>query len=163
MIDDADLEEASKKFWSKVDIKSPEECWFRDCAIGPTGYSRWFFKGKVSDSHRAAYELYVGEIPPLFQIDHLCRVRACVNPYHLDAVTQRTNLLRGFGASGKNARKTHCPRGHPLEGDNLKLRYKSGGRIWRECRMCDNARQRRRRKELARKAGLIGPGNVWTP
>ena len=65
--------------------------------------------------HRAAYELARGPIPEGLQIDHLCRVRACINPSHMEPVTQRTNILRGEAISAKNAKKTTCPRGHPYD------------------------------------------------
>jgi hypothetical protein len=74
------------------------------------------------------------------QIDHLCRVRHCVNPAHLEPVTPRVNARRGFGASGRNARKTHCPAGHPYAGDNL-YRYPITGD--RHCRACGREQKRR--------------------
>jgi len=91
-----------------------------------------------SKAHRISYERHVGPIPAGLTIDHLCRNRACGNPAHLEVVTMRENALRGGGPPAQNARKTHCPRGHPLSGANL-YRYPSGRR-W--CRICRRESQR---------------------
>jgi hypothetical protein len=89
--------------------------------------------------HRVVYEALVKPIPVGLVLDHLCRVRHCVNPAHLEPVTQRENVLRGETAPAANKAKTHCVRGHPFSGQNLILR-KSGVR---ECRTCANARRRK--------------------
>jgi hypothetical protein len=73
--------------------------------------------------------MFVGTIPAGLEIDHLCQNRWCVNPHHLEAVTLRENRRRGRGWAGVNARKTACPKGHPLDG------VKSDGR--RYCKRCD--------------------------
>ncbi len=78
--------------------------------------------------HRYVYELLVGPIPDGFDIDHLCRVRNCVNPEHLEAVTHRENMLRGDTLAAANAAKTHCPKGHALDGRDTHGRY---------CTTCD--------------------------
>ena len=96
-------------------------CWLRLLGVRPGtvanggGYSRLYRAGKTVYAHRLSYEIYKGPIPEGFTIDHLCRVRNCVNPEHLEAVCQRTNVLRGEGASARNAAKTHCPKGHPYD------------------------------------------------
>ena len=104
------------------------------------GYGRMWYNGKQRLAHRAMYEQLHGPIPDDLQCDHLCRNRLCVNPAHMEIVTQRENILRGQGIAAKHARRTHCSSGHPLSGDNLvvaRLRY--GSRI---CRICNNARER---------------------
>jgi hypothetical protein len=101
------------------------------------GYGKVWIKGRLYLAHRVAWEAAHGPIPPGMCIDHLCRNRACVNVNHLEAVTRRVNVLRGFGPCAKNARKTKCKNGHALEGDNLRKKPRGG----RACRTCFNAWQ----------------------
>jgi len=93
--------------------------------------------------HRASWEHYRGPIPEGMTVDHLCRVRHCLNPEHLQLVTPRVNTLRGSSQPAINAKKTHCKRGHPLSGENLYVSRKG----FRQCRMC----VRRRRQAAARR------------
>lgn len=86
-----------------------------------TGYGMMKFGGKSRLAHRVAFEMVIGNIPTGLTIDHLCRVRACVNPFHMEPVTQRENTLRGEGPAAKNARRTQCIRGHLLSGANLRM------------------------------------------
>lgn len=91
--------------------------------VAPDGYGRFSMKPKPPQlAHRVAHELLIGPIPNGLHVDHLCRVRHCVNPDHLEAVTQRENNLRIPGL-GENlillARaKTHCPQGHEYTEEN---------------------------------------------
>lgn len=86
------------------------------------------------------FEMMRGGIPEGLTLDHLCRVRRCVNPSHLEPVTNRENILRGNGATAINARKTHCKRGHSLENAYVSRNER---RTYRVCRVCAIARQRR--------------------
>jgi hypothetical protein len=97
-----------------------------------------------------AYELAKGPIPDGLVIDHLCRVRHCVNPEHLEAVPHRVNTLRGVSYHAERARSATCIRGHALEGDNLYT--KADGR--RRCRTCIEARdaERKAQRRVARVA-----------
>lgn len=96
--------------------------------------------GKQVLAHRWIYERLMGPIPEGKEIDHLCRVRRCVNPQHLEAVTRAENIRRG-SAPLFQISKTHCPQGHPYNRENTRIN-KAGGRV---CRACTNARYHARK------------------
>lgn len=124
-----------ERFWRKVKQGGLEECWPWLASLNTTGYGEFYLDGKIRKAHRIAYELTVGPIPDGLTLDHLCRNRECVNPFHLDPVSMRENILRGAAPSARNARATHCPKGHPYSGRNLIVRP-SGSR---GCRVCHDA------------------------
>lgn len=98
-------------------------------------------------AHRFAYETLIGPIPEGMQLDHLCNNKRCVNPDHLKPVTARENTLRADTVTGRNARKTHCKRGHPLRGDNLRI-MPDGERDCKECaRMWQRTYRKRKQKQ----------------
>lgn len=139
-----DPEQRAARFWAKVDRRGPDDCWEWQ-GSRHHGYGKFAAgRGRApQQAHRVAYELEVGAIPEGLDIDHLCQNPPCVNPAHLEPVTHRENLRRSDGAPGINARKTHCPAGHPLTGDNL-ITKRSGAR---NCRTCRNEQQRAKRVE----------------
>lgn len=103
------------------------------------GYGQFYrgkkFRGDTGKAyaHRWSYEYHVGPIPDGLFIDHLCRNPACVNPDHLEPVTNRENLLRGETTTAAHAAKTHCPAGHEYAGRNLYVHPTRGYRVCREC------------------------------
>src|SRR5262245_2817351 len=116
-------------FWFAVNTPlGVGECWEWTGFRIWNGYGRFWksqrnnVRGKWILAHRVSYELVIGKIPKNMVLDHLCRNRLCVNPYHLEVTTFRDNILRGNGLAAMQAKQTHCKRGHLLEGDNL---YKS--------------------------------------
>jgi len=121
-------------------------CWLWIAGVNPLGYGQFWWSGRTVTAHRFAYEREVGPIPDGLELDHLCRTRCCVNPAHLEPVTHRENTLRGDTITGRQARQTHCKRGHPLSGPNLYA--KPNGR--RQCRTCAAASREKWRAHNAR-------------
>lgn len=119
-------------------------CWVWQKYTTPKGYGRI---GRLR-AHRVAFEVFRGTIPAGLEIDHLCRVRNCVNPDHLEPVTGRENIMRSDAPPAINARKTECDKGHPF--DNQNARVRPNGR--RACRRCDRDRKRHRRDSLLAQA-----------
>lgn len=137
-------------FWSHVDRSDSDACWPYQLKPMSNGYVVVTVFGRKVLAHRYSYELLVGSIPEGKQIDHLCRSKSCVNPAHMEPVTQRENLLRADGWPGVNHRKTHCKHGHEFTSENTRYRLGRG----RECRICarrhDRAKKRRRREAVVR-------------
>ncbi|MFJ3536996.1 HNH endonuclease signature motif containing protein [Streptomyces sp. NPDC090109] len=125
-------ERLPERFWEKTRIGA-SGCWEWTAQIAHHGYARYRVGHRSGRAHRVAYEALVGPIPMGLVLDHLCRVRHCVNPAHLEPVTNRENLLRGAGAS----LKTHCPKGHELKGENVAI-HPRGNRYCRECHRARN-------------------------
>ena len=80
-----------KRFWDKVDVKGPDDCWEWKASLYGSGYGQFYFDGKVRGAHRVSYLLSVGEIPEGMQILHSCDNRKCCNPAHLRVGTDREN------------------------------------------------------------------------
>ena len=141
------------RFWAHVETQ-PNGCWQWMGCKDWKGYSHFYLHKHVSKiGHRIAYEHWKGRILEGLTIDHLCRNRACVNPDHMEAVTNRENVLRGIGLTAQNARKTHCTRGHILAGSNLYIHPE--GR--RRCRTCQRQSQARHRQKRNLSIELLSP------
>lgn len=138
------------RFWDKVSA-DPSGCWLWTGGSISKGYGLFFTGGKKNLVsilvHRAAYWMLVGEISEGLVLDHLCRVKNCVNPNHLEAVTQRVNSQRGLvGATCRErlaARKV-CHKGHPYSQENTSLERKANGYSSRRCLVCKRERRRLR-------------------
>lgn len=118
------------------------------------GYGYIGVNGRHARVHRLMYELFVGPIPDGMQLDHLCRVRHCASPSHLEAVTCRENVLRGDsgfskGGKGRNSGKTHCDSGHEFTEANTYINPGSGSRTCRICRRRWDHDRRERNRRLA--------------
>ena len=133
-----------KRFWNNIVTTNPEECWLWQGAIfTQTGYGSCRLDGYHTTAHRVSYRLLVGEIPEGLVIDHLCRVRACVNPGHLEPVTQQINTLRGEGPTARKAKQLLCQRGHEFT-------FKAGWkRPARRCDTCKYEANKRRRLRIS--------------
>jgi hypothetical protein len=119
-----------ERFWEKVE--KTDSCWKWKAYISAEGYGMFTrINGGPICAHRYTYLALRGPIPEGFHLDHLCRNRWCVNPFHLEAVTRKENILRGVGFAAINARKTHCVRGHAFTSENTYLH-----RGERHCRKC---------------------------
>lgn len=142
-----------ERFWSKVDASGP--CWLWTAGVGNHGYGTYNLswrdgrpRGLVL-AHRHAWESLVGPIAQGLVLDHLCRVRVCVNTDHLEPVTQAENVRRGYSYMGMCQRRNACLKGdHPLDG------LLGNGR--RYCKTCAREREWRKRRDAGiaqRKAG----------
>jgi hypothetical protein len=126
-------------------IPVPESgCWLWTASGTQTGYGQMRIRGKSYLASRISYEMHIGPIPHGLTIDHLCRVRCCVNPAHLEAVTFKVNVLRGNAVSAIAARKTHCVHGHPF--DERTYVGRNGARVCRPCLLRRTAAYYRRKK-----------------
>lgn len=131
---------------TKFDIND-HACQVWTGALNSKGYGCILYEGKVSLAHRVAWELQWGPIPDGLVVDHQCRERRCVNPAHLRLVTPKVNSLENsVGLSALNAQKTHCPQGHRLEGENVRV-DKRGKRVCKECHNAENRKARMKKKE----------------
>ncbi len=133
-----------ERFWSKVS-KTEDGCWSWT-GSKTSGYGDFYDGVRKVSAHRYSYETLSGPIPEGLVLDHLCRNRACVNPEHLEPVTQQVNILRGTGMAARRAAITQCPQGHPYDEQNTLL--KNGRRVCRTCL------KYRRRVEAAQRQAL---------
>ncbi len=124
-----------KLIFEKIEITN--SCWNWKGGKNYAGYGHCQYKGKQYLAHRYVYELLEGKIPPNMVLDHLCKNTSCVNPAHLDIVTQRENLLRSNNHVAINAIKTNCIRGHEFTPENTYI-AKTGQR---SCKTCTRERQ----------------------
>jgi hypothetical protein len=148
------MSEAMDRFLSCVE-KLPDQpgCWLWTGSYTGKGYGGFWTGERSVRAHRFSYEAFVGPIPSGLTIDHVCRVRMCVNPAHLRAVTQFENTMIGSSIPAINARKTHCKWGHEFTPENTRVSSTAEGRVCLACKSERNiryGRQWRRAKAGAR-------------
>lgn len=105
-----------------------------------TGYATFWFEGSSKIAHRVVYQVFIEIIPRghlEMPLDHLCRVRHCVSPMHLEIVTPKINTMRGDTLAARNAAKTHCKNGHEFTPENTYIPPPPYS--CRQCRKCRNA------------------------
>jgi len=146
------------RFWDKVGPHDdPTKCWLWLGAMSKGHcdfvYGRIKIDGKSVYVHRLSYEMhYHVPIPEGMTIDHVkalgCTSTLCVNPHHLEVVTQKVNVLRGDSFAAKEAKVMHCPQGHPYNKENT---Y-----VWLGVRHCRVCRAEARERYLAKKTMLGG-------
>jgi hypothetical protein len=134
---------AEERFWRFV--TKTDSCWLWTGRLNHAGYGIFAItSGRTVRAHRFSYELIYDAIPEGAELDHLCRVRDCVNPNHLEPVTHLENVRRSGPAT-----RTTCSHGHPLDDDNV---YRDPGGN-RHCRQCGRMRGREYRERLRLKSG----------
>lgn len=127
-------------FWAKVHA-AENGCWLWIASKRRRGYGRFGPKGDQRAAHRVAYEALVGPIPDGLQLDHLCREPSCVNPAHLEPVTQLENIRRGLAARAAagvkvrkpSLRRTHCKNGHEFTPENTYWNPRDESQVCRTC------------------------------
>lgn len=136
------------RFWEKVDKNGPVPsarpdlgvCWMWTGYVTIYGYGQVHVGGRAVHAHRALFNIRGIEIPTGLEPDHLCRNRQCVNPFHIELVTRRENLLRGSGIIARQANQVACVNGHPFGSDHSYI----GPSGRRSCRTCKNEARRRK-------------------
>lgn len=130
------------RFMKKVRFENA--CWVWTGRLDD-GYGRFRVDGKLGRAHRFSFLWAHGFLTEGLIVNHVCRNRACVNPEHMEEITQRQNILSGIGPTAINARKTHCVHGHSLDNPIIKSGY-------RHCRECWNKYQLDRYHRLKNQA-----------
>ena len=128
---------AIERLWRHIEPEPMSGCWLWTGAHYSRGYGVVRLARRTVSAHRLMYKLSGNTIADDLELDHLCRVRSCVNPRHLEPVTHQENCDRVL--AWPNALKTHCPQGHAYTAENTKpMVY--GGRGCRECHRADGRR-----------------------
>lgn len=144
------------RIWNQIQPCPMSGCWLWIGYAIERGYGRTKLNQKSILAHRLTFTALVGPIEDRLVLDHLCRTTSCVNPAHLEPVTQRVNVLRGDSAMARRAAQTHCKNGHELAGDNLRVFERSPGCFMRTCVICNRAANANRKHEPLKLLKVIG-------
>lgn len=131
------------RFWAKA-RQDESGCWLWTAST-VDGYGQIKSERRMVKAHRLTYEAANGPIPQGLDVDHLCRVRHCVNPEHLEAVTHVENIRRGDSLTTRRSAQEACKRGHPFDEANTYL--------WRTSRICRTCRSEQNRARYLAKKG----------
>jgi hypothetical protein len=138
-----------ERFYAAIRTDLSTGCWNWTKWTDRGGYGGFRHQGKLVLTHRFAYEYFREPIPSGLQIDHLCRNRACCNPWHLEVITAEDHCQRSpISPTAVNARKVYCKRGHEFTRDNT-----YHGTNGRECLICKQMLRKRRARKHALWAG----------
>jgi hypothetical protein len=135
----------AERLWPRFELKPDTGCWMWQGADNGKGYGQIWMNGRMRRVHRIAYLLTFGPLPADKQIDHLCRERACLNPEHMQVVSNRENVARGNGPGALAARTNRCKNGHEFTPENTYHYTHSqskGGGPGRRCNTCHAATNR---------------------
>lgn len=126
------------RFMRSHERATPSGCWLWTLYVAKNGYGKMMLRDESGRkicvrAHRMAWRLFRGKVPK--ELDHTCEVRRCVNPWHLEPVTHRENMLRGKTFAASNFSKAECPRGHSLI-DDSNVYWRADRPSHRECLYC---------------------------
>lgn len=145
--------------YAAEDMGYETPCWIWKGSISPYGYAQVSVHGRQHRAHRLAYQTTYGDIDTALVIDHKCEQKNCINPDHLEPVTQLENVARHYRkryGTGRILRENvcdlYCPHGHRITAANIKIITRENGRKAPLCRICDRA-AKKRYKQKARANG----------
>lgn len=148
-----------RNFLNKIAF-APSGCWNWTGAKLEAGYGKFSVKATngngnrpASFAHRISYMVFTGPIPDGLTIDHLCKNKSCVNPFHLEAVTHLVNLIRSGNRVGKHSYTSHCDYGHERTPENT---YVTPSGKYKMCRLCMKESDRRRQARRKAAAAIQG-------
>ena len=137
-----------ERFWAKVNFKG--DCWLWEAAVNNIGYGRFNVGNrKIKGAHEVSFFFVYGSVSAGLELDHLCRIRHCVNPCHLEAVTHAENVSRGTSVGAVAGQTNKCIRGHSFNEENTYYVNNPDRAIHRQCRECQRIRRGHQRNTIS--------------